>query len=109
MPSDHPTVLVAVEETESRGALVQKLRQDGYLVLEAADSTGTLNLVRTHSRPIQVILLSATLNRSVLRAALKQYRPHSSVLVMSENNNERVVDVLTSEVALTKIRELFKP
>lgn len=106
MPHDHPTVLVAVEDAELRRALVQGLRQDGYLVLEAADARGVLDTVRTHSRSIHLMLLHVSIGHK-LKSAISPYRPKAKILFFSDEGKEQLQDVLTPEIALTKVREFF--
>lgn len=108
MVQDHPTVLVAVRGTELRNALVQSLRQDGYLVLEAAGTSDALYLARTHSRPIQVMLIDVSM-KDELKPAVKPYRPHTKILLLAEHSEECPQEVVTPETVLGKIREFFKP
>jgi hypothetical protein len=106
MSHEYPTVLVAVEGTELRNALLQRLQQDGYLVLEAADSAAALHIGRTHSRPIHIKIIPVSMDHELM-SAVKQYRPKIKILLFAEHNEEPLQDVLTPETALAKIREYF--
>lgn len=108
MPHDHPTVLVAVPDTDLRNVLVQSLRRDDYLVLEAANTAAALHMARTHSRPIHVMLVHLSMGHE-LKSALRQYRPKIEVFFFAEPSEEQLQDVFTPETALVKIREYFNP
>jgi DNA-binding response OmpR family regulator len=104
---DYPTVLVVNDESDSLRSLIDGLRQDGYLVLEAADDVTPWEIVRTHSRPIHLMLLNWQMNKGVLASALKQYRPEMSVWFVTQHQHEDVLDVLTPEVAVDRVRLFF--
>lgn len=107
MPYDHPTVLVAIRDPELRNALVQSLRHDDCLVLEAASSTDAFHLVRTHSRPIHVMVIDESM-KTELKTAVEQHRPQTRILLFAGYGNEGGQDVLTPETALDKIRQVLK-
>lgn len=88
--------------------MVQSLRREGYLVLEAIDSAGALFAVRTHSRPIQLMLIDSCINHGVLVSALRQYRPQIEVLFVARQNGEPFVYALTPETALAQVRAFFQ-
>ena len=105
---NYPTVLVAEDDNELLSALVDTLRQDGYLVLEAHDGASAMDIVRTHSRPIHLTLISTNMNKGVLAAALKQYRPEMNVLLVARNQHGQLPNVSTPEIVLAKVRAFFK-
>jgi len=103
---DYPTVLVATDDNELCCALVARLRQDGYLILEAPDGASAFHIVQTHSRPIHLMLTNFRIDRRFLEAALKQYRPEMNVLLVGQH--EQHPDVSNPEIALGKVRAFFK-
>jgi DNA-binding response OmpR family regulator len=104
----HPTLLVITEDSEFRRTLVRLLQQEGYLVLEADDNDTALHIARLHSRPIHFVLIHACMNHGVLASMLKQYRRESTILLVTEHNNERLSDdVSTPDTVLPKLRAFF--
>jgi len=108
-PKGHPTVLVAEDDVESRDALMGSLREEGYLVLEAHDSPAILRIIKTHSRPIHLLLITATMEHRDLADRLKEFRPEMRVLFVGQRHDGKTVsDVLKPESALAKVRAFFK-
>jgi len=109
MIQHYPTILVSIGDTELRSTLVQQLQQEGYLVLEAADNNGALEVARTHSRAIDLILIHTSTNHGVLASALKQYRRESTIFLITERNTERLAEgVLTPQTVLPRVRAFFR-
>lgn len=105
----YPTILVSIEDGEFLSVIVQQLRQEGYLVLEAGDDVAALRLARTHSRPIHLMLIHTSMNHGVLASELKQYRRESKILLIAEHRNEPLSDdVLTQATVLPKVRAFFE-
>ena len=103
----HPTVLVAVEDKDLRGGLVFNLRQLGCLVLEAELATRAIEVVISHSRPIQVLLGDKNLDDVGLLETLKRYRPQMQILVVARDSNGSRPDWLTMDAAVAKTKELL--
>jgi PAS domain S-box-containing protein len=55
------TVLVVEDEPVLRRAVVRKLRNTGFVVLEASDGSAAIDLLRTNADQIDVILLDMTI------------------------------------------------
>jgi len=84
---DRPAIILLVEdEAVLRLAVARVLRKNGFGVIEAADGTQALALVREHKDEIGVVLLDITLpgasSRDVL-AEVRQVRPDARVIVTS--------------------------
>jgi CheY-like chemotaxis protein len=106
-PKGHPTVLVAEDDMNRHTLLASSLRQEGYLVLEAHDCAGILDIIRTHSRAIHLLLINASTNNRTVADRLKGFRPEMRVLFVGQPQHEAVSDVVTPETALAKVREFF--
>ena len=103
-----PTVLVAETEDSPRDFLVRTLQQQGYLVLEAQDAAEALEMVKVHSRPIDLMLTEGGPEGRTLAATLQQYRPRMSVVFVStEAHGGMSFKALTA--ALTRVQDLVKP
>jgi DNA-binding NtrC family response regulator len=105
---DFPTVLLVELEDPVRSTLLQGLQKEGVHVLEARDWAATFNLIRSHSRPIHLLLTNARSARPDLAKTLEPYRPELRVLFVAQHPSEILPNVLHPEIALAKIRELFK-
>src|SRR5262249_2367972 len=80
------TVLVVWEETPLRLAVPRFWRGKGFRLMEAADGTAALNLVREHQGTIAVILLDVTLPGALSREVLaetRSVRPDVKVIITS--------------------------
>ena len=91
-----PAVVLLVEdEAVLRLAVARVLRKNGFGVIEAADGTQALALVREHKDEIGVILLDITLpgasSRDVL-AEVRRVRPDAPVIVTSAYGQNKVDD-----------------
>jgi DNA-binding NtrC family response regulator len=60
-PSRDATVLVVEDEVPLRQAVTKMLRKTGFEVLEAADGTSAIDLLRANGSKIDVILLDITI------------------------------------------------
>jgi two-component system, cell cycle sensor histidine kinase and response regulator CckA len=84
----HPAGIVLVVEDEAplRCAVAKFLRKKGFSVMEAADGTAALNLIRAHPGVIAAILLDITLPGAPSRevfAEARRMRPDMRVIVTS--------------------------
>jgi hypothetical protein len=102
-----PTVLVA-GPLKVRDPLVEDLQHEGYLVLESKDGAEANEIVRVHSRPIQVMLIDESAHGRTLGAKLAQYRPHMRVLYINWHAQEGDRDSLPPHKVLAKVREVLK-
>jgi DNA-binding NtrC family response regulator len=94
----HPTVLVALNNDDAlRGGLVQQLRRDGFLVLEADDWEQVLRVAKTHSRPIQVMV--TTDNMPSHTSILEQHRPQLQFLSVNAS--------VDADQVMMQVREIF--
>ena len=106
---DFPTVMVAELEDPVRSTLLLNLRKEGIHVLDAQGWTSAFNLIRSHSRPIHLLLTNMRRARLNLAETLKPYRPELRVLFVAQYPSEILPNVLHPDAALAKIREFFKP
>ena len=104
-----PTILIAECNFELRSRLTRAFRQQGYLVLEAENSTQALDFAKIHSRHIHVMLAGGSDEGRALAATIKQYRPRMSVLFINEDRNHQTPGFLPPELAVGKVRELVAP
>jgi CheY-like chemotaxis protein len=107
-PRGYPTVIVTEENNDSREVLVDALRREGYLVLEAHNSPSALDIVRTHSRPIHLLLINENADHRILAHELQEYRREMNVLFVGQPQHKTLSDVLTPEMALAKARAFFR-
>ena len=75
VPPQHGTVLVVEDEDPLRQAVVKMLRKTGFEVLQAADGTTAIDLLRANGNRINAILLDMTIpgapSREVVAEAAK--------------------------------------
>jgi len=81
-----PTVL-AVDGSSSFTAVVRKLCESGYHVLEAHDQTIAVDFARMHSRQIHILLIDSSENGHALASLLKRYRPTMHVLFLPSESS----------------------
>ena len=101
--SEFPTLLIVEGDPKLRGTLANGLRSEGYLVLEAQNVVDAVSIVRTHSRPIQLLLASVSLG-SAVASQLQQYR-HGMSLILIEKDKQS--DAPPLKLALEKVRQFF--
>ena len=109
IPGGFPTVLVAELDEDVSAALSRSLRNEGYNVLEAHDWSGTVQFIRTHSRPIHILLAKVNRASPGLAETLKPYRPEMHVLFISEHPTDSLPNVLRPEAVLAGVHELLEP
>jgi CheY-like chemotaxis protein len=99
--SGKATVLVVEDEDLIRQAVSTILRKKGFSVIEAANGTAALEVIRARKSDIDVLLLDITLpgasSREVFEEA-KVLRPDLSVIVTSANNQEMAAAALSGKV-----------
>jgi len=87
------TILVVEDEEMLRLPVSKALRNRGFLVLEAGDGSAAMNLIRSRSADIDVVLLDVTLpgvsSRDILEEA-GRIRPELKVIVTSAYGEETV-------------------
>lgn len=96
-PHSYPTVIVALEDEGWPCPLGERLRREGYNVLEAHDWSNVFDFVKIHSRPIHLLLADVSMDARV--PILKQYRSELQVLFVTKPVNAHDV--------LTKVRQLL--
>jgi len=102
-----PTILVAEDGISSQNELVRCLQHQGYLVLTARDSAQALEIVKIHSRPIQLMLTGESMRGHTLATTIKQYRPNITILFLTQCADGAAQDPLAPELA--KVQEILKP
>ena len=102
-----PTVLVVEADDELRSTLVDRIRQEGYLVLEAPDRGTALHIARIHSRHIHLLVIGESTYERNWTANLERYRPKMRVIIFAAHPKETHSDALAPESVLPKIREFF--
>jgi hypothetical protein len=78
---DYPTVLVAGDGDELDRLLVNRLRRNGFHVLEA-DWEVVFDVVRVHSRPLHLLVAHVSLEAHV--SILKRHRSELQVLLIKK-------------------------
>ena len=103
----YPTILLADDDDELRCALVEAIRREGYLVLEAHDRASALHAVQVHSRRIHMLLIDASLCDSAWAELLKQYRPDMRIVLLARHPQEMRPDAWLADSVVPKVREYF--
>lgn len=101
-----PTILMTEHSSRLRTTLVQLLEHQGYLVLQAQDEDEALQIARVHSRPIQLMLATESLDDRTLAAKIKMYRPGMDVLFLAHGLNGENPDLTAPEMA--KVQSILK-
>jgi DNA-binding NtrC family response regulator len=96
-PYTYPTVLVARDDDGLNGALISYLQRNGFHVLEAHDWERVVDVVRVHSRPIHLLLVTESMDAHV--SILKEHRSELQVMIV-----KKPVD---ADVVLAKVRQLL--
>jgi hypothetical protein len=79
------------------GALISYLQRNGFHVLEAHDWERVVDVVRVHSRPIHLLLVTESMDAHV--SILKEHRSELQVMFV-----RKPVD---ADVVLAKVRQLL--
>jgi len=105
------TVLVVEDEDALRHAVVSILRKRGFEVLEAADGTAAIDLLRAKTRRIDVILLDMTIpgasSQEVVTEAAKAER-NVGVLLTSAYSREMLAPLMSASHILGFIRKPYQ-
>jgi CheY-like chemotaxis protein len=104
-----PTILLAVDDDQLRAFLLTELKYRGYLVLQAQDGPEAVEIVRLHSRPIQLMLTAESVDARALAATLKKYRPDMRVLFVARYVDKEAPNSLTAGTALAAVLQLLNP
>ena len=92
-PGNRPmgTVLVVEDEELLRRAMVKVLSKEHYSVIEAADGSAGIDLLRAHGNEIDLVLLDSTLPGATARevaAEARRIRPDINFLFISAHSKE---------------------
>ena len=101
----NPTVMVATTDRKTRMSLAKELRRDNCLVLEADGVDWVLDVVKTHSRSIHVLLLDLNLGDSHFADLLKGFRPDLEVVFMTPDGPP---GSLSPDHALAKAKRILR-
>jgi CheY-like chemotaxis protein len=107
LPSQEFMVLVVEDENPLRQAVVRILRAAGFSVLEAADGSAALDLLRANGGKIDVILLDMTIpgvSSYELIAEAAQVRSDIRVILTSAYSQEMV----TGPISASSIRGFIR-
>ncbi len=103
-------VLLVEDEESLCRAVSNMLRRKGFSVIEAADGSAAIDLIRAHHRSIDVILLDMTIpgasSREVLAEAVR-VRPDVKIIVTSAYSREMVARSLDAPQIRGFIRKPF--
>jgi two-component system, OmpR family, response regulator RegX3 len=101
-----------VEDEESlRTALVKLLQKRGFEVLQAADGSTAIDVLRTTSRHLDLVLLDMTIpgaSSEVVVREIEQTRPGVAVLLTSAYGEDVVRDTLTGPQIRGYVRKPFQ-
>jgi len=94
VPGRHGTVLVVEDEEYLRQPIVKMLRKSGFEVLEAADGTSAIDLLRSNSAKIDAVLLDMTIpgasSREVVEAAANVR--HDIKVILTSAYSQEMID-----------------
>jgi CheY-like chemotaxis protein len=105
------TVLVVEDESILRQPVVKKLRNTGFVVLEANNGSAAIDLLRANADKIDVILLDVTIpgapSSAVIAEAAKA-KPSIRVILTSAYSEEMVTQTLSASQICGFIRKPFQ-
>jgi PAS domain S-box-containing protein len=107
----HGIVLVVEDEAPLRQAVVKMLRKTGFELLEAADGSCAIDLLRAHGDKIDVILLDMTIpgaSSHEIVAEAANTRPDIRVILTSAYSQEMVADSIKAPQIRSFIRKPFQ-
>ena len=105
------TLLVVEDEGFLRQAIAKMLRKIGFEVLEAADGSSAIELLRTNGRRIDLILLDMTIpgaSSQEIVAEASKARPDVRVILTSAYSQEMIADAMTAPQIRDFIRKPFQ-
>lgn len=91
------TILVVDDDPSLREVLQAFLGEEGYTILLAESGEEALRLCRTHEGDIHVMITDLSMpgmDGIVLAKAVKEFRPHMSVMFSSAGLNQDNIDIL---------------
>ena len=101
-----PTILVVRETQELLDYLVLRLQYKGYIVLSALDAANALEVVRTHSRTIHLLVTDEGLSARAMAERLKRYAPRLEVLFLTSRGTG---NPMALEMCISRICEALEP
>jgi DNA-binding response OmpR family regulator len=101
------TVLLAEADERVRRSIVERLRHENYLVLEAHDRPSIFNLVVSHSRSIDLLVIGKGLTDPSWIERLKSYRPEMEALFIQSVEHEDSSDETLAEIVTTRVHEML--
>jgi PAS domain S-box-containing protein len=110
-PARDGTVLVVEDESDLRQPIVRMLRKSGFEVLEAADGTSAIELLRANGARIDAVLLDMTIpgasSSEVVKAAAN-VRPNINVILTSAYSQEMIEGSIRAPQIRGFIRKPFQ-
>jgi two-component system cell cycle sensor histidine kinase/response regulator CckA len=104
-------VLFVEDEDMLRGAVAKILRKRGFLVIEAADGSAAIDVLRDTLRDIDVMLLDLTIpgadSHEVAEEA-HRIRPATTIIITSAYSQEAGSDFLKLPEVVAYIRKPFR-
>jgi hypothetical protein len=94
---EFPTILATGYGNDSWNTLIRNLELEGYLVLTARDGAEVIEIAKTHSRPIHLLLVAKP--SPALFAEAEPYQPGIQILIVDTS----------PERALARVREMLRP
>ena len=110
-PSRECTVLVVEDEVPLRQAVVKMLRKTGFVVLEAADGSAAIDVLRANADKVDVVLLDVTIpgaSSAQVVAEAAQARPDIRVILTSAYSAEMLRAPLSAPQIRGFIRKPFQ-
>jgi len=110
-PSQACTVLIVEDEDPLRQAVVKMLRKTGFEVLEAANGSAAIELLRANASKIDVILLDMTIpgaSSHEVIAEAAQARADATVILTSAYSQEMLTPPLSAQQIWGFIRKPFE-
>jgi DNA-binding NtrC family response regulator len=111
VPTLNATVLVVEDEGNLREPVVRMLRKSGFEVLEAADGTSAIDLIRAQGAGIDAILLDMTLpgaSTQEIVAQAARVKPDIRVTLTSAYSREAIESSMSARQVRNFIRKPFK-
>jgi len=106
---EFPTILLADLNGGWSSAVVSRLEEEKYHILNAQSWDEAVNFAKTHSRHIHLLLAEDSRDGHVLADTLNPLRPHRRVIYVTVQSNRDQREALEPESAAAKVRELFQP
>ena len=102
IPKGTETVLLVEDESPLRQAVSIMLRRKGFLVIEAADGSAAVELIRGYKSNIDLLLLDVTIPGASSREVItevRRVRPNTKVLLTSAYSREMAMHSIDQQVA----------